>query len=146
MMHWRARRLLASLPDGTLPEDLERRVRAHVETCRRCRRELGEIRASEALLRRLPASLLPIERGAEARVARARLAALARWTDELAPDVSVAERLPVPVLGLASALALAVLTATIGDWAPIVTAQGGGPVTIASAMPETVFVPRTSVY
>ncbi|HBZ71554.1 MAG TPA: hypothetical protein DEP35_18255 [Deltaproteobacteria bacterium] len=76
MRHWRARRLLSSLPDGLLPETKELEVRAHVESCSRCRSELWALEASEALLRRVPATLLPL---ATTREACGRLALLARW-------------------------------------------------------------------
>ncbi|HME71881.1 MAG TPA: zf-HC2 domain-containing protein [Myxococcota bacterium] len=76
MRHWQARRLLSSLPDGLLTEAEELRVRAHLESCARCRSELGALEASEALLRRVPATLLPL---APTREASGRLALLARW-------------------------------------------------------------------
>lgn len=140
MMHWRARRLLVSLPDGTLDPRTEAAVRAHVEECVRCQRELGALELAEALVRRLPASLLPLEADLQA---QSRLAALARWSEELEVMPS-AERWPVPVLGIASVVAVAVLTVTVGHWSPIVGgSQGGNPVTVASVVPDTSYVPRT---
>ncbi len=76
MRHWRAQRLLSSLPDGFLPEEQELEVRAHLESCPRCRSELRALEASEALLRRVPATLLPL---APTQEASGRLALLARW-------------------------------------------------------------------
>lgn len=76
MRHWQARRLLSSLPDGLLPEGKEQAVRAHLESCADCRSELRALEVSEALLRRVPATLLPL---APTREANGRLALLARW-------------------------------------------------------------------
>jgi anti-sigma factor RsiW len=76
MKHWQARRLLSSLPDGLLPEGKEQEVRAHLESCADCRSELRALEVSEALLRRVPATLLPL---APTREASGRLALLARW-------------------------------------------------------------------
>jgi anti-sigma factor RsiW len=74
--HWRAKRLLACLPDATLPAHTEAAVRTHVARCARCRAVLREHEACEALVRRLPASLLPQAPNA---LAEHRLAGLARW-------------------------------------------------------------------
>ncbi|HKE11989.1 MAG TPA: zf-HC2 domain-containing protein [Myxococcota bacterium] len=76
MRHWQASRLLSSLPDGLLCEAKERQVRAHLARCARCRFELRALEASEALLRRVPATLLPLS---PSREATGRLALLARW-------------------------------------------------------------------
>jgi anti-sigma factor RsiW len=76
MKHWQASRLLSSLPDGLLSPEKEREVRAHLECCARCRFELRALEASEALLRSVPATLLPL---APSREATGRLVVLARW-------------------------------------------------------------------
>jgi anti-sigma factor RsiW len=76
VIHWRARRLLAALPDATLPAHTEKRVRAHLARCWRCRAVLRDLEACEALLRRLPVALLPL---APHPAAERRLAGLARW-------------------------------------------------------------------
>ena len=59
MNHLRARRLLAGLPDGTLPPDTEARVRAHATACARCQRIVAEYDAMDRLLRSIPEDLLP---------------------------------------------------------------------------------------
>jgi len=76
MNHPTAEQLLPSLPDGLLPAATEAAVRAHVAECPPCQRSLGELEAIDALLRRLPASVLPRRPtpGGDAR-----LEALARW-------------------------------------------------------------------
>lgn len=141
MMHWRARRLLVALPDGTLSARAEAALLAHVQRCERCRRELGEIERAESLLRRLPASLVPLDAAVPA---AARLWRLGRWAPRLrVPDP---ERWNAPVLGLAGALAVVALTITVGVWSPILTQRGGGTTSLAAVAPESSYVPRTTVY
>ncbi len=82
MNHEIAERLLPSLPDGLLPPRTEAAVRAHAAECPDCRRSLSELEAIDALLRRLPASVVP-RRWTPA--GEARLAALARWAGAPAP-------------------------------------------------------------
>ena len=76
MNHRRARRRLAGLADGLLAPAEEAAVRAHVEVCRRCRRIVAEHAAVESLLRRIPASVLPLD---ASRAGDGRLLTLARW-------------------------------------------------------------------
>jgi RNA polymerase sigma-70 factor (ECF subfamily) len=99
--HRCARRLLAGLPDGLLAPAEERGVRAHLDGCRRCRRRLREFEASEALLRRIPASFIPLDAGG---VGHERLQALARW----APAPPARWTRPLPALGACTAAALAI--------------------------------------
>jgi hypothetical protein len=54
MIHWRARRRLSEHLDGTLPEDIQRAVAAHLERCAACRGELAELSVTVKLLRSLP--------------------------------------------------------------------------------------------
>jgi hypothetical protein len=66
MNHWSAKRRLPGLLDGWLSEREAARVSRHASGCRRCARRLRELRLSEALLRRLPHALVPLEWGASA--------------------------------------------------------------------------------
>ncbi len=69
---------------------------------------------AEALLRRLPVSLLPAE---ESPAAAARLASLARWSlDPYAPEPG---RWRMPALGLAGMLGMMLLVVTVGTWVPV---------------------------
>ncbi len=77
MMHWRARRLLPAIYDGTLPELVELDVHVHALGCARCRRALREFEIAETLLLRMPVSLLPLEWSP---TAYSRLASLSRWS------------------------------------------------------------------
>ena len=54
MMHWRASRLLASLPDHTLPEEVEIELEVHVASCTNCRGRLREMELAEELLQLPP--------------------------------------------------------------------------------------------
>jgi anti-sigma factor RsiW len=132
--HWKARTLLASLPDGTLPARTERALRLHAMHCGRCRVRLAEILEAEALLAQLPVSLVPLE---PSRAAHARLAALARWAPE--PRPSLAARL-APALGtLAAAAAVALLLS-----APLATPTvetRSDPVTLAAVLPDSRLFP-----
>lgn len=114
MRHRQARRLLSSLPDGLLPEEKEQEVRAHLESCAHCRSELRALALSEALLRRVPATLLPL---APTREASGRLALLARWAGSGAkPSRSRwIEAWGIPTVGAfvgAAALSLSLFTGT----------------------------------
>lgn len=102
MRHRAARRRLPGLLDGLLSPNEERSVRRHLGECRRCRRRLGEFEASEALLRCIPASLIPLDAGG---AGHERLRALARWAP--APRPRWARSLPA--LGVCTAAALAIL-------------------------------------
>lgn len=102
MNHFRARRLLASLPDGTLEPAVEAVVRAHVKGCARCARRLAEYAAMEDLLRSLPASLVP---RSESRAADVAIVALARHAERRREPRWL--RLPVhPIGAVATAAAL----------------------------------------
>jgi anti-sigma factor RsiW len=135
MNHWTARRLLAAVPDHTLPAPLEAEVRRHAGRCRRCRRHLDELRATEALLARLPRALVPLEPRPSA---DARLAGLARWASPPVPTWG--ERIGVSAVGAAAAAALLamVLTST-GVWPPVEIESRG--VTLAAVLPETRLLP-----
>ena len=78
MTHWKARRLLPDLLDGTLPAPVEARLHEHMDDCRRCRRVFAELQESERLVGLLPASLVPLDDSART-PADARLRALSRW-------------------------------------------------------------------
>jgi hypothetical protein len=89
---------------------------------------------AEALVRRLPVVLLPLEASPDA---EGRLAAFARWT--LPGHAPRAAGLGLPTLGafvLATLLAFGLWTAT---WAPVV--DDPGRVTIAFAMANTDLAP-----
>jgi anti-sigma factor RsiW len=96
--HWQARRLLSSLPDGLLPEQVELEVRAHLSSCPGCRSELLAFEVSELLLRKVPAILLPL---APTREANGRLALLARWARSgvRRPRLSWVEAWGIPTVG-----------------------------------------------
>ena len=115
MKHWRASRLLSSLPDGLLSPQKEREVRAHLADCARCRFELRALEASEALLRSVPATLLPL---APSREATGRLVVLARWAAgrEKPSHARWIEAWGIPTIGAllvgATALSLALFAGT----------------------------------
>lgn len=120
MRHWQARRLLSSLPDRLLPAEEELQVRAHVASCARCRSDLWALEASEALLRRMPATLLPL---APTREASGRLALLARWAGGGAKPSrgSWIEAWGIPTVGAfvgVAALSLALFAVTTPPEAP----------------------------
>ena len=97
MMHWKARRLLPAIYDGTLPELVDLEVQVHALGCARCRRAMREFEFADELLQRMPASLLPLEWSP---TSYSRLASLSRWS--LDPLRNPA-RWRAPALGLASA-------------------------------------------
>ncbi len=115
MRHRAASRLLPAVLDGTLPAPEESAVRAHAEECRRCARSLEELESAEALLRRLPLSLVPL---APARDADVRLAGLARWAGR--PQTAWAERLGLQAVGALAGAVLVALVIAVGDWEPVV--------------------------
>lgn len=131
MIHWKASRLLAQLPDDTLAPGIEIEVRAHVASCARCRSQLREIQVSEDLLRRLPPAIVPFEAAPDAYV---RLAALARWTDdaEISADP---EGWRLSFLGVASVVLLFCLAASAGSWAPTVRLGTSPQVDLDAALP-----------
>ncbi len=118
MIHRTARRLLAAVPDRTLPAPLEAAVRDHADRCPTCARELAELEAAERLLLRLPASLLP---RTETAADRARLARLASWARRAPPHW--AERLGLQAVGALAGAALIALVITMGEWQPVVKEQ-----------------------
>lgn len=130
MIHWRAARLLAQLPDDNLPRDVALEVRAHVASCARCRRRLHEIQVSEALLRRLPPSIVPLDPLPDSYV---RLAALARWSDEQAV-ASGPEGWRISLVGVAGAVLIICVAASAGTWAPTIR-PGFGPSIDLEALP-----------
>ncbi len=134
MRHGRARRLLPSVLDGNLPPRQEAAVRAHVDRCRRCRRGLAELRAAEALLARLPATLVPREASPQA---EARLLGLARWATE--PPLSWQDR-GLSALGAFAALLLFVGLVEFGSVPPAAEPTGEA-VTIAAVLPDTRLFP-----
>ncbi|UCE84791.1 MAG: zf-HC2 domain-containing protein [Deltaproteobacteria bacterium] len=134
MNHWRARRHLAAVPDHTLSPDLEARVLAHTRNCASCRRVLHEHWASERLLQRIPASMIPLGIGADAAL---RLAGLTRWAPEAAPVVG---RWRAPALGVVAVLVAVLLQlslvlpvtpgiATAEPWIEVST-RAGEPATV----------------
>ncbi|MCG8588664.1 MAG: zf-HC2 domain-containing protein [Proteobacteria bacterium] len=135
MRHWRARRLLASLLDGTLPPRRAAAVRTHAAQCRECAAALADFERADALLRELPASLMPLE---PSPAARHRLLSLARWGAN--GQIEYAPRSPVPALGFASAILVFFLSVTAGTWVPVVPAAAP-PIVVASAIPEAAYAP-----
>lgn len=118
MIHLLARKLLSSLPDGLLEPATERRLRAHLGRCARCRAELAALETSAALLRRLPRSLLPLRSHA---AADERLDALARW--ERVPPLPLRPAAAgggawAPVARLASLAAVVALALVLGGGRP----------------------------
>jgi anti-sigma factor RsiW len=135
MNHWKARRLLPQILDGTLQPQVEAWVRGHLHDCRRCRNDLEELDATEALLAQLPLALVPFEYTATSDV---RLERLARWAAEPPPTWS--ERLGVPALGaFAAAAMLAMLLSTAGVLPPMDPPSRS--VTLAAVMPEARLLP-----
>jgi anti-sigma factor RsiW len=123
MTHRALRRRLHDLLDETLAAHDARVVRGHLAGCRACRRELRELEAAEALVRRLPAALVPLGGGAEA---SARLAGLARW----AAPPAARPRTAIPRWGVRAASALAAASLVWLAWlGPPRPPAPGGPVT-----------------
>ncbi len=102
MRHRAARRRLPALLDGLLAPAEERGVRGHLDSCHRCQRRLREFEASEVLLHRIPASLIPLHAGG---AAHERLRALASWAPAPRPRWTRS----LPALGACTAAALAIL-------------------------------------
>jgi hypothetical protein len=112
MMHWKARRLLPAIYDGTLPELVELDVHVHALGCARCRRAMREFEIAETLLLRMPASLVPLEWSPGS---YNRLASLSRWS--LDPERNP-ERWRAPALGLVGALIVVLMFFSTGAWSP----------------------------
>lgn len=138
MRHRRARSLLASVLDRTLPTVVEAAVRAHADGCPRCARELRELRDCEELLLRLPLALVPREPSA---LADARLGALARWAS--GPVLAWQERLGLQAVGAFATAFLLVIAFSAGRWDPIVDNRfETSPISIA-ALPGAEVTPFT---
>jgi hypothetical protein len=135
--HGRAWRLLPALLDGTLGAPVEAVARAHVERCVRCRRELDELAAVEALVARLPASLVPVEPSAGA---LARLAGLARWAPLRDPPLAWRES-GLPALGAVAAAAVFSLLVSTADYVPAPHGRYDAALTLAAVVPEARFIP-----
>jgi anti-sigma factor RsiW len=135
MNHWTARQLLPAILDHTIPAGLEAEVRNHVDGCGRCQRALAEFEASEALLARLPAALVPIEPSAEA---HERLASLARWTPDPRPEWP--ERVGVSALGALAAAAMLLMVISVSGWGPMVM-ERSAPVNLAAVLPDSNYLP-----
>lgn len=114
MMHWRANRLLACLPDDTLSEDVEIEVRLHAASCARCRGKLRDIELAEDLLLRMPSAILPLEWSPSS---YQRLASFARWSPE--PPVEP-ERWRMPILSAISAIAILTMALMVGRYSPYI--------------------------
>lgn len=115
MMHFKASRLIASLPDETLSEAVELDVRVHVASCARCRRMLEEIELSEELMRGMPHAILPLEWSPGS---YRRLTSLARWSSE--PDLPDPVRWRLPMLSVVSAAAILTIAMMGGRYSPFV--------------------------
>jgi hypothetical protein len=136
VMHWKAWRLLAQLPDDSLAPDVEIEVRAHVVSCARCRSRLHEIQLSEDLLRRIPPSIVPIE---PSRGAYVRLAALASWTDD--EEITVdPQGWRISLVSVTSALLLFCVAASAGSWAPSVRPGMGPNMNVEMLFPDHAYV------
>lgn len=134
MRHRRARRMLSALPDGLLPAETEVAVRRHVGRCTVCLDALAELEAADALLRRLPATLLPLE---PCSAAQARLTVLARWSGRAGASagpaivepttrparLAVGARWGIPAVG-----AMAAAACLAGLLVSVVPLPGGAPI------------------
>lgn len=144
MNHLRARRRLSSLLDGELAPDERLAVDGHLGRCSRCRRELAELRTAEALLRRLPASLVPLDAGP---LGTGRLALLARWAPP--PPEEAGWRLTgLTGLGVLSTVAAVLMVLVLsypsgvaGPVEPADPSMGRG-VEVAAQMPSSFMVPN----
>jgi anti-sigma factor RsiW len=134
MTHRRAARLLSGLLDGGLPLATRRDVQAHARACPFCRRRLREHEAVEALVRLLPASLLPVDPDRSAQV---RLWGLARWFVD--PVAQARERFGLSAVGVGAFALAAVLTLTVSSWT-----YGGnavGLIVVAQMTPDMALLP-----
>ncbi len=130
MIHWKARRLLPQVLDGTLAAHVEGEVREHAEGCRSCTRILAEFETCELLLGQLPTSLVPAHAPAGL---EDRLYALSRWV--VVPEPTWTERLGMSALGAGAAAALFALVLTGQAYAPADSAGPGQPITLAAVLP-----------
>jgi anti-sigma factor RsiW len=131
MMHWRANRLVASLPDDTLPPEVAVEVEVHVASCAKCRQKLEEIEFSEQLMQAMPTALLPREWNPDS---YRRLNSLARWSANRELP-SPPGRWRAPVLSLVSAFAILVIAIMGGRYSPIEQSTVG-PITISMTLPN----------
>ena len=131
MMHWRASRLVASLPDDTLPPEIAMEVEVHVASCARCRQKLEEIEFAEELMRAMPSALLPRQWNP---TSYQRLKSLARWSPER--ELIDIGRWRAPTLSLVSAMAILIMAIMVGRYSPIEQSYFGGPITIAMTQPD----------
>lgn len=136
MMHWRANRLLASLPDGTLSEDVEIEVRLHAASCANCRGKLRDIAFAEELLLRMPSAIVPLE---WAPSSYRRLASFARWSPEPTTEPN---RWRMPILSAISAIAILTMAVMVGRYSPYLS-TASGPVDLAVWSPEITY-PQTN--
>ena len=141
MNHFRAKRLLPQLLDGTLPASVEGAVRAHTEACISCATALDEFELCEELLGRLPATLVPSEPSA---AAEGRLRSLARWAAD--PEPSRAERVGVTALGTAVACAMLALVFSGQGWLPPEPRDHAATTTLAAVMPDHQLLPGRGLH
>jgi len=132
--HRRAARLLTGLLDGGLSAALRRDVQAHARACPFCRRRLREHEGVEALVRLLPASLLPV---APDRSAQVRLWGLARWFVD--PVARARERFGISAVGVGAFALAAVLTLTVSSWT--FGGESVGLIIVAQATPDMALLP-----
>jgi anti-sigma factor RsiW len=138
MTHRRLRRRLHALLEGLLPTPEADVLRAHLAGCAACRGELRALEATEALVGRLPAALVPLGAGAEA---EARLALLARWSPAAParPAWGVGRLHAVGATLAAASLVLAVWLGPLDSLIPPAR-EPGGQVSVASLV-STALVP-----
>jgi len=137
VIHWKARRLLPQILDGSLAARVEGDVRAHAAGCRSCTRTLAEFEACEHLLAELPTALVPLE-VPEGHVERLR--ALSRWV--VVSEPSWAERLGMSALGAFAGAAMLGLVMTGQSWVPA-DPELGSSITLAGVLsiPDGDFMP-----
>lgn len=128
MIHWKARRLLPQILDGTLAAHVEAEVREHADTCRFCSHTLAEFETCERLLAELPTRLVPLEAptGGEER-----LRALARWV--VVPEPTWGERLGMSALGALAGAAMLAMVITGQAWAPV-SSTAHTPIVVAGVL------------
>jgi len=138
--HWTARRLLADLLEGALRPEVEAGVRRHARGCRNCGRRLARMERADALLRRLPRSLLPPEPGS---AADARLATLARWGRRPAGARAGAAYGRLEAASALATVALMLLLAvSMSEWAPMMGDLSTS-ATVAYTIPDSPMTPLT---
>lgn len=103
--------MLTGLLDGGLAPATHRALREHARGCPACRRRLREHEGVEALVRLIPAGLLPVEPDRDAQV---RLWGLARWFVD--PVARARERLGLSAVGVCALALAVVLTVTVSAW------------------------------